>query len=622
MRYNVLACDYDETLARGGQVDEETIKALERLSRAGVTLLLVTGRELDDLLSVFPHPALFDLIVAENGGLLYDPRQRTCDALAAPPPPELADRLRGEGVSPLGIGQVLIATREPHDVQVQAAIRELGLELQVIYNKGAVMVLPAGVNKATGLAAALDRLSMSPHSTVAVGDGENDHAFLTAAECGAAVANALPALKNACDVCLEGENGRGVTELTAKLLSGDLDTLELPRHHVLLGHAGGDGEAGAGRDREEGGEGGPSRTGRAGAEARGGGGGGAARPVTDDGDGEVRLPTYGLGLLVAGPSGSGKSTVTTALLERLTGASYQCVIVDPEGDYAEYPGVTVLGDPDRVPAVDEVLHVLEQPAHSVVINLIGLQLRDRPAYFAELLPRLTALRARLGHPHWLILDEAHHLMPAEIRHVPLQQAGDVGALLMITVHPDAMSPEALRLVNATIAVGKDPENTLAAFAAARGLEPPALRPAPAGDLALWLEEAGYARRLTLAPARAERTRHRRKYAAGTMAKDKSFYFTGPQDRLRLRARNLHTFVELAEGVDDDTWLHHLRRGDYSGWIRGSLGDDELAEEVAAVEREEAGIAPQESRRRVADLINARYTLPAEPTAFDPDHEDR
>ncbi|TDD34730.1 HAD-IIB family hydrolase [Nonomuraea terrae] len=576
MRYNVLACDYDGTVASHGQVDEETIEALERLSRAGVKLLLVTGRELDDLLSVFPHPALFDLVVAENGGLLYDPRQRTCDVLAAPPPPQLTDRLRAEGVEPLGVGQVLVATREPYDVQVLAAIRDLGLELQVIYNKGAVMALPPGVNKASGLAAALDRLSLSPHSVVAVGDGENDHAFLTAAELGAAVANALPALKDACDLCLSQEAGSGVAELAGMLLGGELDAVEVPRHGVLLGHT--DGQ-------------------------------------------DVRLPPYGAGLLVAGPSGSGKSTVTTALLERLVGDGYQCVIVDPEGDYAEYPGVTVLGDPDRVPGVDEVLRVLEQPGHSVVVNLIGQQLRDRPEYFAELLPRLTGLRATHGHPHWLIIDEAHHLMPTEVRQVPVREAGDLGSLLMITVHPEAMSPSALRLVNSTIAVGKEPEVTLAAFATALGQEPPELLTSQDGDIALWHTGDDTARQLRLAPARVQRTRHRRKYAAGTMAKDKSFYFTGPEERLRLRARNLHTFVELAEGVDDDTWLHHLRQGDYSGWIRDKLGDAELAGEVEAVERED-GLSPEESRRRLADLIGERYTLPAEPTDHDPDHKDR
>lgn len=573
MRYHLLACDYDETLATGGRVAEDTVHALERLSRAGVKLVLVTGRELDDLFRVFPHPRLFSLIVAENGAVLYDPHQRTHETLAPPPPAELAGRLREEGVTPLGVGHVIVATREPYDVNVLAAVRELGLELQVIYNKGAVMVLPSGVNKATGLAAAAGRLGLSMRSAVGVGDAENDHAFLAAVECGVAVANALPTLKERCDLTLSRERGDGVVELAGMMLSGKLDAIPVPRRHVLLGH----------------------RDGR-----------------------EVRLPPYGVGLLVSGPSGSGKSTVTAALLERLLDGGYQCVVIDPEGDYAEHPGLTVLGDPDRVPGVEQVLELLEQPDMSLAVNLIGMPLRDRPGYFAELLPRLPALRARVGHPHWLVVDEAHHLMPAELREGPLSQAGDIGSIALITVHPEAVSPAARALVTAVVAVGADLTEPLAAFARAQNLDPPLIQPASSGDIALWELDERAARRFDLKLAQVERTRHRRKYAAGTMSKDKSFYFTGPEERLNLRARNLHTFVELARGVDDDTWLHHLRRGDYSRWIRESLGDDELADEVARVEGRDAD-APDRTRERIARLVAERYTLPAEPTDYDPDH---
>lgn len=574
MRYHVLACDYDDTLATRGKVDEHTVKTLERVSRSGRKLLLVTGRELDDLLTVFPHADLFDLVVAENGGLLYDPGQRTREPLADAPPAEFVERLRERGVTPLGVGAVVVATREPYDAQVHEAIRELGLELQVIRNKGAVMVLPPSVNKASGLAAALARLQMSRHNVVAVGDAENDHAFLTAAECGAAVANAVPALLRQCDLPLEQDAGEGVAHLASLLLSGELDEVEVARHDVLVGHA------------------------------------------DEEGEEEVRLPVYGTGLVVAGPSGSGKSTVTTALIERLLEDDYQCVVIDPEGDYAEFPDVAVLGDPDRPPSVEEVLRLLESPERSAVVNMIGFPLRDRPAFFTELLPRLTSLRARLGHPHWVVVDEAHHLMPAELQEVPIKDVGEVGSTLMITVHPEALSPAALTLVNNVIAVGPEPDATLSAFAGALGRAAPGIE----GDgdgIVLWRTTADTARRVRIAPARQQRTRHRRKYAAGTMSKDKSFYFTGPEERLSLRARNLHTFVELAEGVDDDTWTHHLKRGDYSSWIRDKLGDDELADEVAAVERDE----PDDSIGRVAELIEQRYTLPAEPTEYDPDHDD-
>uniref|UniRef100_UPI0013B3824C HAD-IIB family hydrolase n=1 Tax=Nonomuraea lactucae TaxID=2249762 RepID=UPI0013B3824C len=418
MRYHVLACDYDDTLATRGTVADETVKALERVSRSGRRLLLVTGRELDDLLRVFPHADLFDLVVAENGALLYDPAQRTRDALAGAPPEEFVERLRRQAVTPLGVGQVIVATREPYDEQVNDAIRELGLELQVIRNKGAVMVLPPGVNKASGLAAGLERLDLSPRNVVAVGDAENDHAFLSAAECGAAVANAVPSLLRQCDLPLGGSGGEGVVELAELLLSGELDERDVPRRDVPLGQGV---------------------------------------------HGEVRLPPYGTGLVVAGPSGGGKSTVTTALLERLIEGGHQCVVIDPEGDYAEFPEAALLGEPDRPPSAEEVLRLLESPERSAVVNMIGMPLRDRPAFFTELLPRLTALRTALGHPHWVVVDEAHHLMPAELQEVPIKDARDLGSLLMITVHPEALSPAAQRLVGGVIAVGARPGRTLAAF---------------------------------------------------------------------------------------------------------------------------------------------------------------
>ena len=81
-------------------------------------------------------------------------------------------------MSPLSVGRSIVATWEPNEGLVLQAIKELGLELEIIFNKGAVMILPSGVNKATGLVAALDELELSPHNVIGVGDAQNDHAFL------------------------------------------------------------------------------------------------------------------------------------------------------------------------------------------------------------------------------------------------------------------------------------------------------------------------------------------------------------------------------------------------------------------------------------------------------------
>jgi hydroxymethylpyrimidine pyrophosphatase-like HAD family hydrolase len=223
MRYLAMACDYDGTLAHHGRVEASTIAALERVRASGRKLLLVTGRQLDDLRSVFVELDLFERVVAENGALLYDPRTQREQAIAEPPPPAFAEALRRRYV-PLSVGRVIVATWEPHEREVLETIRDLGLELHVIFNKGAVMVLPAGVSKASGLAAALTELGLSAHNVVGVGDAENDHAFLSSCECAVAVANALPTIKERADVVTKGEAGAGVEELAAELVANDLES--------------------------------------------------------------------------------------------------------------------------------------------------------------------------------------------------------------------------------------------------------------------------------------------------------------------------------------------------------------------------------------------------------------
>jgi hydroxymethylpyrimidine pyrophosphatase-like HAD family hydrolase len=222
VHYLVLASDYDGTLATDGRVDAATIAALERVRSSGRRLMLVTGRELDDLHRIFPRLDLFGRVVAENGAVLYDPASQQTRLLGEPPPPPLVQILRERGIQPLSVGQVIVATFTPHQNAVLDAIRDLGLEHQVIFNKDAVMVLPPGVNKATGLKAALDDWGISPDNTVGVGDAENDHAFLSLCGCAVAVANALPMLKEHADIVTHGARGAGVVELIDELLATDL----------------------------------------------------------------------------------------------------------------------------------------------------------------------------------------------------------------------------------------------------------------------------------------------------------------------------------------------------------------------------------------------------------------
>jgi hydroxymethylpyrimidine pyrophosphatase-like HAD family hydrolase len=137
-------------------------------------------------------------------------------------PAQLAQKLAEAGAQPLSIGRAIIATREPYETVVLELIKKLGLELQVIFNKGAVMVLPSGVNKATGLSVALERIELAARDVVAIGDGENDHALLSASGIGVAVSNAVPMLKEHADFVTQGARGAGVIELIDRILATDL----------------------------------------------------------------------------------------------------------------------------------------------------------------------------------------------------------------------------------------------------------------------------------------------------------------------------------------------------------------------------------------------------------------
>ena len=219
--FRALATDYDGTIATHGVVSESTLEALRTLRASGITTMLVTGREIPDLLSVFSEPAIFDLIVAENGALLYWPLTKIEKPLAAPPPPHFAEVLRENAVNILSVGRVIVATVDPYENPVRKTISELELDLEVIPNKGSLMILPKGIDKGFGLAAALRELNIAGKAVVAVGDAENDHSLFRGAGYSAAVANALPALKAQASWVAPSGHGKGVRELIEHIIQED-----------------------------------------------------------------------------------------------------------------------------------------------------------------------------------------------------------------------------------------------------------------------------------------------------------------------------------------------------------------------------------------------------------------
>jgi hypothetical protein len=227
------------------------------------------------------------------------------------------------------------------------------------------------------------------------------------------------------------------------------------------------------------------------------------------------------------------------------------------------------------------------------------------------MPALSRLRAETARPHWLVIDEAHHLLPSAWNGVSLILPQEFAATILVTVQPDHVATEALQRVDYILALGSEADQVLASFCKAVG------EPAPAaygqsidrGQALFWSRRSDELRIVLTIQPRQDRQRHSRKYAEGELGEDKSFYFRGPDGALNLRAQNLALFLQIAEGIDDGTWLYHLRAGDYSRWLRDKIKDSELADDVAQTEGDEA-LTPLESRGQIKEAIERRYTSPA------------
>jgi hypothetical protein len=440
-----LATDYDGTIATGGVVGESTFAAIERLRRSGRRVLLVTGREMPDLMKVCSRLDVFDRIVAENGALVYNPATGQETPLAAPPPPEFIEILKARNVTPMSVGRVIVATWQPHETIVLETIRDLGLEMQVIFNKGAVMILPSGVNKATGLAATLEEMCLSPHNVVAVGDAENDHALCKACEASAAVANALPTLKEAVDVALENHHGAGVEELIGRVLDDDLQSIEprLVRHHLPLGR-------------------------------------------TSDGR-TVLLPPYGANLLITGARGGGKSSLAAALIDRLAKQKYQFCVVDPDGSYEALEHATSIGQQQESLDLNAVVHLLQKPNQNAHVSLAHVAVEERRNVFLKLVAALERLQEMTGRPHWLIVDDAEHLLPVGSPQEELPLPADLNRVALITEAPRQLSTAALEKIKSLAVVGDRPESTIAEFCEAAGKPAPLVPPSPlaTGEIVFW-----------------------------------------------------------------------------------------------------------------------------------------
>jgi hydroxymethylpyrimidine pyrophosphatase-like HAD family hydrolase len=277
--FRAVALDLDGTLTENDHLAGAGMAAV-RTSRANLKMILVTGRIFDDLETTYPGLwSEFDAVVTENGAVLHT--RSGVRMLASPVDPAVQKALADRGIDARA-GRVLLAVAGDDAAAAIEVIAELGLDHTVVHNRGAAMIVPAGVTKGSGLLAALDELGLSAHNTIAAGDAENDLALLHAAEVGAAVANAVPSLSAHADLQLRSRDGAGVAELLAGPLLAGRQRLCPRRRWLRIG-------------------------------------------TYDDGE-PVLVPGSQGSVLIAGDTGMGKSYLAGLLAERWIDAGYAVLV--------------------------------------------------------------------------------------------------------------------------------------------------------------------------------------------------------------------------------------------------------------------------------------------------------
>ncbi len=389
--FRAVAVGIDGTLADGSWLPPHVLAALRRTRNEGRRVILVTGRTVggvrDVISDVLDH---VDAVVAENGAVLFAPDRR--QALSAPVDGSMAAALADRGVE-MGRGAVIGFTGAGDEHAVLDEIRRLGFEYQLVRNRNLLMILPAGVNKGSGLLNALRHLGVSPHDTLAIGDAENDHSLFDVAEFGVAVADAVSSLRDRADLVLDEPDGAGVAHLLAGGLLDDPTRFASKRRHLVIG-------------------------------------------VDDRGD-AVWLPAQPRNVLVAGGAREQRVSLAGLLAKQLTTLGYSVLVVDGSGDFpfGETPERVLVGADRSIQAPTAVLWLLRH-AGIAVADLSHLDQASRGRYLEDLWMEVRCERRETGLPHWVFTEDRDR----EPRFV--DAALPASGCCLLVAHPSRLSDEA------------------------------------------------------------------------------------------------------------------------------------------------------------------------------------
>jgi HAD superfamily hydrolase (TIGR01484 family) len=568
MYRRIMAFDFDGTLAVNGDVPPELESALARCRDSGHVLFLVTGRRYETVQLGYLG-SLFAGIVWENGAVL----SHTASGETYLPFGQLDARLL-KAIEAAGIpferGLAIAATWTPHDQALWRILSSHGGSTSVEYNKGAVMVLPPGATKGSGLERLLALCGLSPRNLAAFGDAENDLSMMTLAEVSVAVGDAVPAVIETADVHATAPGPQGVLEILNEYpLGGKFLDIPLKRERpVLLGQ-------------------------------------------TEDGA-TINIPASrlaGRNLGVFGNSATGKSWMVGLIAEGLHHEDYQVLLIDPEGDFRGLRVlprfVSVSGDRATLPPPSAVVSLLDEGGVSLVLDLSQYPISLRTPYIVELIRTLRPVRERKFRPHWIVLDEAQEFLfeGSEVTAL-LRPLLETGGWAFVSYRPDRLSESVLTSLHhllLTKLTDSQIGNSLRKYCAICSLRDARLEQIPMGSALLC---GGELVRMRPAIRRVPHVRHLYKYLDIPLPQGKRFSFRTDKGYLGVEAASLYELSRLLPTLPLECIEYHHRRDDFVKWADGTLGDRGLASRLRKVaNRHYQG---EELREALTQVVTTHY----------------
>lgn len=247
-QYKLVAFDIDGVLnEHGGNIMDESIEAISLLKQHGIQVCFASGKHAWYVQGGLVWSGLLDqntLIVAENGGVIFDPNTRRTiteekylrDVLTLRNIyRNLLSRdggfLKFAGITVWEEPKETLFCLFPKKIEDLARLKDIlseivtmnNLNLTVVQNPDSIDVLQSGISKATGLAYICEWLGIEMSNIIAFGDNINDLEMLHEVGYPITVENAVERTKQlvrerggyiASQVC-----GKGVLEAVKKLIA-------------------------------------------------------------------------------------------------------------------------------------------------------------------------------------------------------------------------------------------------------------------------------------------------------------------------------------------------------------------------------------------------------------------